>query len=95
MDCSTSDDDHDDHDDHDDYNNDYYANCEDTMSINHFSSYRSYPTYAYSDTVKQNQVRQNLLNEQRRLEKIQKEKELWEKFENMALAKKVSFKFEK
>ena len=89
MDCST------DNDDCDDCNNDYYANCEDIMSINHFSSYRSYPTYAYSDTVKQNQVRQNLLKEQYRLEKIQKEKELWEKFENMALAKKVSFKFEK
>lgn len=76
MDCSTSDDD----------NNDYYANCMDTMSINHFSSYRSCPTYMYSNVVKQ-----NLLKEQCRLEKIQKEKELLEKFANMALAKKVSF----
>lgn len=84
MDCSTSDD-------------DYYANCEDTMSINHFSSYRSYPRYEYSDTIKQNQVKQNLCSEQFRLEKIQKEKEkeILGKFANMALTKKVSFKIEK
>lgn len=92
MDCSNSD---------DDYQNqysddDYYAECEDTMSINYFSSYRtnphSYPSYA--DMIKLEKTRQkNLLKEQHRLEKLQKEKKesLELSFGKMRISKHVTW----
>jgi hypothetical protein len=84
MDCSNSDDEY-------DYNKMDYANCEDTMSINHFSSYRSYPhTYRKdADMIRLEQVRQKKIHKEQ-LEKIQKEKESLElSFKQLSISKHV------